>query len=207
MHLYGLIIGIAIIIGIGYFEKHQSVIPKEKLAFFEVGTIISAIIGARAYHVIDQWSFYSQNLYLIPQTWNGGLGIFGAFLGAILFIFIFSYVLRVTFYDLLDSITPILPLSQAIGRLGNYVNKENPAWWLEAILNLVLFFIITKAPKRYRATALYLIGYGIIRFITEFWREDTWVISTIKVGQIISVVLTIVGILLLKYDQTKNRHS
>jgi phosphatidylglycerol:prolipoprotein diacylglycerol transferase len=203
MHLYGLIIGIAIIIGIGYFEKHQNTIPKEKLAFFEIGTIISAIIGARAYHVIDQWSFYSQNLYLIPQTWNGGLGIFGAFLGALLFIVLF--INRKSYFILLDSITPILPLSQAIGRFGNYINGENPIWWPEAIGDLLLFLFIQKYPKN--PTAKYFIGYGIIRFITEFWRNDTWIIYTVKIGQIISLIFIIVGIILLKHGQTKNQHS
>ena len=149
------------------------------------------------------WSFYSQNLYLIPQTWNGGLGIFGAFLGA--FVFIALFVNHKSYLMLLDSITPILPLSQAIGRFGNYINGENPIWWPEAIGNLLLFLLIKKYP--YDPTAKYFIGYGLIRLLTEFWREDTWVISTVKTGQIISIILIIVGILLLKYGQTKNRHS
>ena len=196
MHLYGLIIGLSIVIGINYFEKHQTVIPKSRLLFFELGLLISALIGARAYHVIDQWSFYSQNLSLIPQTWNGGLGIFGAILGTLLFIFLFSYVSRITFYVLLNFVTPILPLCQAIGRLGNFVNGENPLWWPEAIGDLMLFLFIKKYP--HHPTAKYFIGYGLIRFITEFWRTDTWVYQNLKIGQIISLVLIIFGLWLIK---------
>ena len=193
MHLYGLIIGIAIVIGLNYFEKHQSVIPKNRLYFFEIGLIICAIIGARAYHVVEQWDFYSRNPLLIPQTWNGGMAIYGGLIGGLLFAWVF--VGRKSYLQLLDSIIPILPLCQAIGRLGNYVNHENPIWWPEAIGDLFIFFVINKFPKN--PTAKYLIGYGIVRFITEFWRADTWVYHGYKIGQIVSVVFILIGLRLI----------
>ena len=199
MHLYGLIIGIAILIGINYFEKHQQIIPKNRLLFFETGLLISAIVGARAYHVADQWQFYSQNLRLIPQTWNGGLGIFGAIFGAIIFIFLYSNILSFKFLSLINIITPILPLCQAIGRLGNWVNGENPIWWPEAIGDLLIFLLIQKYPAN--PTAKYITGYGIIRFITEFWRTDTWQTGTIKVGQVISIIFILVGLLIYLHER------
>jgi phosphatidylglycerol:prolipoprotein diacylglycerol transferase len=195
MHLYGLIIGIAIVIGIDYFTRHNHLIPKPKETFFILGLIVSAIIGARIYHVIDQWSFYSQNLWSIPQTWNGGLGIFGAIIGAILFITIFSKANKINIIKLIDIISPIMPLCQAVGRFGNFVNGENPIWWPEALLDLFLFLFIFKYPKN--PTAKYLIGYGLIRFITEFWRTDTWVVNSIKIGQIISIIFIALGVTLI----------
>ena len=108
-HLYGLIIGIAILIGFEYFSSHQTIIPKNRLDLFSFGLIISAIIGARAYHVIDQWSFYSKNLILIPQTWNGGLGVFGGIFGALSYILVFSFIKHIPYFQLLDFISPILP--------------------------------------------------------------------------------------------------
>jgi phosphatidylglycerol:prolipoprotein diacylglycerol transferase len=194
MHLYGLIIGITIIIGIDYFSKHNHLFSKTKETAFFLGLIISAIIGARAYHVIDQWSFYSQNLWLIPQTWRGGLGIFGALIGAFIFVSFFCRFHQVKLLSLLDLATPILPFCQFIGRFGNFVNHENPIWWEEAILDFTLFLFIKKFSKN--PTAKYLIGYGILRFITEFWRNDTWVINSIKIGQIISILFIITGIIL-----------
>lgn len=192
MSLYGLIIGIAILIGIAYFERHQKIIPDKKLPFFEFGLIISAIIGARVYHVIDQWNYYSQNLWLIPQTWHGGLGIFGALIGGSIFIVLFLNLK--SYFLVLDSIAPILPLCQAIGRLGNWVNGENPVWWLEALGNLVLFLTIQIFPNK--PLAKYLVGYGLIRFATEFWRNDTWEISHTKVGQIIAIIFLAFGLFL-----------
>jgi len=210
-HLYGLIIGIAIIIGVNYFSQHQTAVPVSKINFFIFGTIFSAIIGARAYHVIDQWSFYSQHPSLIYQTWNGGLGIFGGIIGSLIFILIFNFFNKINLLTTLDAITPILPLCQAIGRFGNYFNRENPMWWLEASLNLILFFILRlKKLKPYSSTSLYLIGYGFIRLITEFWRHDTWVINNIKIGQIISIIFILIGLLLINRESIKifqNHHQ
>ncbi|MFA6007652.1 MAG: prolipoprotein diacylglyceryl transferase family protein [Candidatus Shapirobacteria bacterium] len=198
MNLYGLIIGIALVIGINYFSKHNQTVPKNRENIFIIALLISAFVGARAYHVIDQWQFYSQNLWLIPQTWHGGLGIYGALIAMAIFIFTFSLISKISFLKVLDSITPILPLCQVIGRFGNFVNHEIPTWWLEAILNLILFFIIrSKKLINYSSTSLYLIGYGLIRFLLEFFRNDTWQINHLKIAQLISLVCVFSGIILL----------
>ena len=201
MHLYGLIIGIALIIGFQYFSKHQKNLSEKQQNIFFWGITIFSIIGARAYHVIDQWAYYSQHLSQIPATWNGGLGIFGGIIGALIFIFLFSKFYKLFFLNILDSISPIMPLCQCVGRFGNYVNHENPIWWPEAILDFLLFLIILKFPKK--PTAKYLIGYGIIRFITEFWRQDTWVVNQIKIGQGISLLFLIIGIALFYNNYNK----
>jgi len=201
MSPYGLILGISIIIGINFFSKKNTTISKNKLNLFIIGTIISAIIGARAYHIIDQWSFYSKNLWQIPATWNGGLGIFGGILGALFFIFIFSLIFKISFFSITNSITPVIPLCQAIGRFGNFVNKEISSWWIETCLNLVLFFLLKKSKN---PTAHYLIGYGVIRFFIEFLRSDTWQVNNFKVAQVISLIFLVIGILILKNQKTSS---
>ena len=204
MHLYGLIIGVSIIIGINYFSRNQKVISKTKENFFIYSLLFFSIIGARLYHVIDYWNYYSQNTNQIYATWNGGLGIYGALIGGILYIFFFSLFSRISFLKILDSITPILPLCQAIGRIGNFFNHEIPVWWLEASLNLILFFIIkSEALKNYSSTALYLIGYGSIRFFIEFFRNDTWTINGVKIAQLISIISLVIGIILINHEKIK----
>lgn len=204
MHLYGLIIGIAIIIGLNYFENHNRTIPKSDLTFFEIGVVIVAIIGARLYHVADQWQFYSKNLDLIPQTWNGGMGIFGGIIAALAFIYFYSLARKKSMLSIIDQVTPILPLCQAIGRLGNYVNGEIPTWWIEAIGNIAIFLYIRSRPLH--PTGKYLIGYGLIRFVTEFWRTDTWQTGSVKVGQVISIIFILAGVLLICYEKYRYPH-
>lgn len=194
MNLYGLIIGISLIIGINFFSKHCQFLSTKQQNVFLIGLLLSMFIGARAYHVIDQWSFYSQNLWLIPQSWRGGLGIYGALISGTIFTYLYSKFNKISFLKILDSITPILPLCQAIGRFGNFINHEIPSWWLEASLNLFLFFLLKKSKT---PTAHYLIGYGLIRFFLEFFRDDTWQINHLKIAQLISFVFIIIGIVLV----------
>ena len=204
MHLYGLIIGIAVVISLNYFKKNNQSIPKQKLNIFVFGLLISLLIGARAYHVIDTWSYYSQNIGQIINIPNGGLGIYGALIVGYIYIYISSFVFKFKILNLLNSITPILPLAQAVGRFGNYVNDEISIWWLESLLCFILFLIIrTKTLKLYSSTALYLIGYGIIRLITEYFRTDTWIISNFKIANLISFIFVLLGIYLLKYPVHK----
>lgn len=194
MNLYGFIIGIATVIGIDYFSKNNRIIPKFRENIFLFGLLISALFGARLYHIIDQWSYYQLNPNLILKTWHGGLAIYGALLAMVLFIFIFSKILKVKFINILNLITPILPLCQSIGRLGNFVNHEIPTWWMESLLNLILFFLLKKSKT---PTAHYLIGYGTIRFFIEFFRNDTWTINNLKIAQIISLLSILIGFIML----------
>jgi len=195
MHIYGLIIGIAIIINLNYFEKNNTVISKSKINPFIFGLLLSMLFGARLYHVIDSWSYYSHNLGQIINIPNGGLGIYGAILGGFFYIYLFAKINKISILSITNNIAPILPLAQSIGRFGNYFNNEISIWWLESLLCLILFFIIKKI--KVKPTAIYLIGYGMIRLITEFYRTDTWQISNFKIANLISILFLIIGIYLL----------
>ena len=205
MHLYGLIIGIAIIVGINYFSQNQKVVPKNKENFFIFSLIFFSLIGARLYHVIDYWSYYSENPHQILATWNGGLGIYGALIAGVIYLFLYSHFSKIPFLKILDSISPILPLCQAIGRIGNFFNQEISTWWLEAALNIILFFLIKSTYlKHYSSTSLYLIGYGLIRFFIEFFRSDTWQVGNYKIAQIISLLFILIGLIILKSTSRSN---
>jgi phosphatidylglycerol:prolipoprotein diacylglycerol transferase len=80
------------------------------------------IIGARLYHVIDQWGFYSQNPALILG--GRGLGIFGAVIGGAIGVIIYTRWKKLSTLRWLDIAAPGLILAQAIGRWGNFFNQE-----------------------------------------------------------------------------------
>jgi phosphatidylglycerol---prolipoprotein diacylglyceryl transferase len=86
--------------------------------------IVFAVIGARLYHVIHLWEYYAANPVLIPQIWNGGLGIPGGVAGGALGIFIYTRARGLSTARWMDIFAPALLLGQAIGRLGNFVNQE-----------------------------------------------------------------------------------
>jgi len=80
------------------------------------------IIGARLYHVIDLWDYYSQNPSLIVG--GAGLGIFGAVIGGVVGLIIYTKWQKLSSLRWLDILAPGVILAQAIGRWGNFFNQE-----------------------------------------------------------------------------------
>lgn len=200
MSIYGFLIGISFVLGINYFQAHNRSIPPSKQNWFFFGLIVSSLIGARLYHVFDYWSYYSSNPSQILNTPAGGLGIYGGIIAALIFIITFCRLNHLPLLPLTDLLSSFLPLGQAIGRFGNYFNHEvyspsgQPVWLFESLSCLVLFLLIRRL-KSFQ-TAVYLIGYGLIRFFLEFLRHDTWQIGHLKIAQVISLVFIACGLMI-----------
>jgi len=121
---YGSMITLGVIaaITISVIEAKRRGQSTEHLLNMALFTLPLGIIGARLYHVIDQWSFYSQNPGLIIG--GRGLGIFGAIIGGAIGLFIYTKWKRLSTLKWMDIVAPGLILAQAIGRWGNFFNQE-----------------------------------------------------------------------------------
>lgn len=196
-HLYGLFIGLAIVVGWSVGEKLEP-----KIGRVAPYVLIFGIVGARLYHVIDLWEYYLQNPSQIVAVWNGGLGIWGGIIGGVIATWLYfkGETLKV-----MAGVVVAMPLAQAIGRIGNGVNGEFvnkvwilPWWGAEAILDFVLFGILwairEKSPKI--RIGVYLVGYGLIRFVLEFWRINNWIWGSLGVAQWVSLIGVVIGLLL-----------
>lgn len=84
----------------------------------------AAVIGARAYYVIFEWSYFSSHPAEILAIRNGGLAIHGAIIGAFITGYFFTRKKGLSFFKLTDIAAPSLVLGQAIGRWGNFLNQE-----------------------------------------------------------------------------------
>jgi phosphatidylglycerol:prolipoprotein diacylglycerol transferase len=85
---------------------------------------VLALIGARLYHVIDLWGYYSQNLPAIVLPPYSGLGLYGGIAGAIAGIFIYVRRQHLPFWRALDLCVPGTLIAQGIARWGNFFNQE-----------------------------------------------------------------------------------
>lgn len=85
---------------------------------------IWAIIGARLYYVIFNFSLFKNDFIGIFQIWRGGLAIYGAIIAGIIYIAYYSYKHKLNFIKILDIFSLSLLLGQAIGRWGNFFNSE-----------------------------------------------------------------------------------
>lgn len=123
---YGLIISLSILsaslVAFWYIKrKRQDISIFYDLLFW---SIVGGLLGARIYHLIHQWDLYKQRPLQIIAFWQGGLGIYGALLGGVFSIYIYSKLKKINFLTWLDNIALGLPLGQAIGRWANFINQE-----------------------------------------------------------------------------------
>lgn len=124
---YGMIIGVGMLLGIlaanRDYIRHQG--KGEDLQDFALVTLVLAILGARLYYVLFQWSYYSAHPAEILNIRQGGLAIYGGVLMALLCMYLFTKKIRkISFWKLGDSAVIGLILGQAIGRWGNFFNAE-----------------------------------------------------------------------------------
>ena len=126
LHWYGIIIASAVLAAgwVGGREARRRGEDPDVGWGMLLPVLVLAVIGARLYHVIHQWGYYSQHLDQIPQIWTGGLGIPGAVAGGVLAIWLYTRWAKLNTLRWLDIFASATLLGQAIGRLGNFVNQE-----------------------------------------------------------------------------------
>ncbi len=132
-HTYGLILGIAIIMTTLAFLKHVPITIKYERKFWIAIIIIvlsAILVGRIAFVLVNLSQFASHPLHIL-EIWRGGMTIFGVLTGgliaySILWLTYFKSLAKGSknYFYLLDIMLLVLPLGQAIGRLGNFVNQE-----------------------------------------------------------------------------------
>ncbi len=235
IYWYSLFIFLGILIGgiIIYLECKKYGMPDEFIINLFFWTIPIAVLGARIYYVIFNWSLYSGNILSIFRIWEGGLAIHGGMIAALIFIFIYTYQYGISTSFILDVIVPGLIIGQAIGRWGNFFNGEahgaavtyeylkrllipdfiidgmmiggtyyQPTFLYESLwcfLGFIVLMVVRKFPytKVGQITGSYLIWYGIGRFFIEGMRTDSLMIGPLRMAQVVSVIMVIVGIVLV----------
>ena len=124
--MYGFIITFSIAVSIFFASKlaKKKNLDSDILYGGMFWVILSGIIGARLYHVVHFWSFYSENPALIIKLRIGGMAIYGAIIFGVAAGLIYLKIKKQHITDWIDLGGLLLPLSQAIGRWGNYFNRE-----------------------------------------------------------------------------------
>ena len=218
-------------------KKHN--INKNDMTDIIFYTLIVGILGARLYYVIFNLDYYISNLDEIIKTYNGGLAIHGGLIFGIIFLYYYVKKKNLNFIRVLDIISPGIILAQAVGRWGNFFNKEAygslttlsnlkslhipnfiingmnidgnyyyPTFFFESILCFIGFIIIMLIRKNKNIKlgiqiSIYFIWYGTIRFFIEILRQDSLMLFNIKIAQVISILLIIIGIIIITKSKEK----
>lgn len=84
----------------------------------------AGLIGARLYHVIDEWDVYSRDPLAIFTPPYAGLGVYGAIIASTIAVFVIMRLWHQSFWRWADVIAPGAFIMQACARWGNYFNQE-----------------------------------------------------------------------------------
>lgn len=123
---YGVLIAIGFVLGLLAAVKlaKKQKMDVDKLFDSVIYGTIFAIVGARLFFVLFNWSYYSHNLGEIFKTTEGGLAIYGGIIFAILTAFIVSKINKTSILKTLDVASVGFLIGQGIGRWGNFTNQE-----------------------------------------------------------------------------------
>ena len=123
---YGMIIGLGILTGllIAAAEAKRSGQNPEDYFDLAIYAVIFSIIGARLYYVAFSWDMYKDDLLSILNIRQGGLAIYGGVIAAVITVFVFARVKKMSAKLILDTAGLGLVAGQMIGRWGNFFNRE-----------------------------------------------------------------------------------
>ena len=229
---YGILMATGMILGtlIALKEAKRVGLKEDDVLDLAIIAIPIGLLSARLYYVIFNWEYYSQNTSQILNFRGGGMAIHGALIGGILTGYIFTRIKKIDFLKMADTVIIGMPLAQAIGRWGNYINGEayggptdlpwaivvdgikvHPTFLYESIWNLGIFIFlwIFRKKKQYEGQIIvyYVTLYSLGRFFIEGLRTDSLMIGPLRMAQVISLIGVIGGIIVHIYLSKRNKKS
>ncbi len=126
IYFYGLIVGLGVIAGILTAVRVAKASGQDPELYwdFALYAVIFSVLGARIYYIIFSWSEFRDNPLRMFNFRQGGLAIYGGVIAAFLTLFVYARVKKQNALLMGDTAIAGLILGQAIGRWGNFMNRE-----------------------------------------------------------------------------------
>jgi phosphatidylglycerol---prolipoprotein diacylglyceryl transferase len=197
-----------------------------------LGVLGVVIGGRLGYCLFYKPAYYATHPLEIFYVWQGGMSFHGGMLGVIASQWWFARSRSKPFWQVMDFVAPCVPTGLAAGRIGNFINGElwgraadaslpwamvfpqsgamiprHPSqiyqFLLEGLLLFVLLWLYARKERREaQVSAAFLIGYGVFRFIAEYFREPDahlqWLqqATGLSMGQWLCIPMIVAGVLL-----------
>ncbi len=202
------------------------------------GVVVGGRLGYCLFYKPD---WYLRHPLDIFKLWEGGMSFHGGLLGVMAAILWFAWSRKITWLEVTDFIAPCIPTGLASGRMGNFINGElwgreasaslpwamifpqsqtiiprHPSQIYQMLLEGLLLFILLwlyarTTPGRGKVSAAFLIGYGILRFIAEYFREPDNFLGLLgfglSMGQWLCVPMIIAGVIMWWWAHTQEHKA
>jgi len=207
------------------------------LFYGALGVVLGGRIGYTLFYNLDA---FLENPLTLLMVWNGGMSFHGGLLGVLAAMWLYGRKIQRSFFEVTDFIAVVTPFGLASGRIGNFINGElwgrasdvpwamvfptdplglprHPSMLYEFFLEgIVLFMILwfyskTQRP-RMAISGMFLLFYGVFRFMVEFVRQPDAhmgesgfiAMQWLTMGMILSLPMILLGAFLVQRAYAKN---
>ena len=183
---YGIIIGLAILAGlfIAVAEAKRTGQNTEDYYDLVIYAVIFSIIGARIYYVVFSWDMYAGDWKSIFNLREGGLAIYGGVIAAIITVIVFAKVKKLSAPLIFDTAGLGLVAGQAIGRWGNFFNREAFGEYTDSLFAMKLPIDAVRGSDitdQMRAHIDIVDGVNFIQVHPTFLYESVWCLMVLAV--------------------------
>jgi len=233
IHWYGLVIAVGFLLAVIYANcrRKQFGVTEDQLITMLLWAVPSAIICARAYYCIFNWSIFADDPVSCLYIWQGGLAIYGGVIGGVGAAAIYCKCKKISFGAMADLGGLGFLIGQSAGRWGNFFNREafgaatenflrmglydyagnlefyHPTFLYESVWNMIGFVILHFVSKKRKfdgeVFCLYVAWYGLGRFFVEGLRTDSLYLfgTGIRVSQLLAIVSCLLAVVFILYKR------
>ena len=180
IHMYGLIIAVGLMLAVVYGMRRSKEfgLTEDHVLDGVLWITPFAILCARAYYCAFRWEeLYADNPISALYIWEGGIAIYGGVLGAVAGIILYCRIRKISLGAALDLVLLGFLIGQAIGRWGNFFNREAFGAETDSFLRMGLFSPLTGTTTYHHPTFLYesvwnALGFVILHFLSKKRQYD-----------------------------------
>ncbi|HIX28558.1 MAG TPA: prolipoprotein diacylglyceryl transferase, partial [Candidatus Blautia stercoravium] len=225
IHGYGLMIalGILVCIFMGTYRAKKHHLNEEAVLDIAIFSILAGFIGAKLLFVLVEFDRFLKDPLQVLGT--EGFVVYGGILAGVLAAILYCRKKKLSFLEYFDLLAPSIAVAQGFGRIGCFLagccyGKETHAFWGvtfpegsfapagvpliptqllssagDFLIMAVLLIYSRHSKKTGNTGALYLLLYGVGRFLIEFLRsDDRGTVGVLSTSQFISIGVVLIAV-------------